>query len=81
MTDADPAVAMSLAGTWAVRYCTKPPPLRVGVVVKLTPFQRTTELCAKVLPLTVILNAAPPDDALDGDREVIDGDGAWTLKL
>ena len=64
-----PAEAISAAGTWAVNAVVRPPPLTTGVVVRLTPFHRTTELWSNVLPLTVSVKADPPAVALLGDRD------------
>ena len=44
-------------------------------VVRSVPFQRTTELEMKLLPLTVSVKAGPPAVADEGDRLVIAGTG------
>jgi hypothetical protein len=70
LTAREPAVARSVlvivARSWEV--LTK-------VVVRLAPFQRTTEVLAKPLPLTVRVRAALPATALDGDRLLMAGTG------
>ena len=71
---------MSLAGTVAEMAVVNPL-LTVCDVVKLVPFQRMTELWSKVVPLTVRVKAEPPAVALDGDNDVITGNGACTAKL
>ena len=50
-----PALAISAAGICAVSWV-----LLTKVVVRSAPFQRTTELLMKFVPLTVNVNAAPP---------------------
>ena len=45
------------------------------VVVRLAPFQFTTEPVIKPLPFTVSVKAAPPAVALAGDNELIVGNG------
>jgi len=46
-----------------------------NVVVRLLPFQLTTEPETNPVPLTVRVNAAPPAVALAGDSELIVGTG------
>jgi hypothetical protein len=80
---AEPAEAISVAGTAAVRCV---PESRV--VASSTPFHRTTEPdepVTKFVPLTPKLNAAAPTTAEAGSRELIVGVGAlivngnWSL--
>src|ERR1017187_1139685 len=80
VTVADPAEAMSLAGMVA-DMAVVIPLLTVCDVVRLVPFHCTTELWLKVVPLTVRVKAEPPAVALDGDSDVITGNGACTAKL
>ena len=61
VTEAVPAVAMSLAGTAAVNCVAVP-----GVVTNAAPFHFTTEVLMKFVPVTVSVNAAPPAVAEDG---------------
>lgn len=61
VTDAVPAVAMSLAGTAAVNCVALP-----NVVVSATPFQCTAEVLMKFVPVTVSVKAAPPALAEEG---------------
>src|SRR4029453_1931483 len=65
VTDAVPAVAMSVAGIAAVSWVAL-----TTVVVRAAPFHRTTELATKFDPVTVSVNAGPPAAVLDGDRLV-----------
>ena len=44
------------------------------------PFHRTTDPETNPEPLTVSVKAAPPAVALDGESEVIDGAGLFTVK-
>jgi hypothetical protein len=46
-----------------------------NVVVRLAPFQRTTDDETNLLPFTVNVNAGPPVAALVGAREVATGTG------
>ena len=48
------------------------------VVARALPFQRTTELPLKLLPLTVIVKPASPATLADGVMLVIEGAGFWT---
>jgi hypothetical protein len=61
---------MLLAGMAAVNCVLLP-----NVVVRLEPFQRTTELEIKLEPSTVRVKAAPPAVALMGEMEVSVGTG------
>src|SRR5438093_6333509 len=63
-----PAVVMSPA-EMAARNSV----LLTNVVVRSEPFQRTTDGAAKLAPLTVSANAAPPAVALLGERETAVG--------
>jgi len=45
------------------------------VVVRLVPFQFTTDPLMNPVPFTVRVKAAPPAVAADGDREVMEGTG------
>ena len=65
VTDAVPAAAMSVAGIAAVSWLAL-----TKLVVRSTPFQRTTEPLTKLLPFTVSVKACPPAAALLGEREV-----------
>lgn len=62
--------ARSLAGIAAVSCMAL-----TNVVVRLAPFQRTTELEIKEAPLTVSVVAASPALALEGEMEVMLGRG------
>ena len=61
VTDAVPAVAMSLAGTAAVNCVALS-----NVVTKPTPFHLTAEALMKFVPVTVSVKAAPPAVAEEG---------------
>ena len=50
-----PGVTMSLAGIAAVTW-----PALTNVVVRATPFQRTSEVPTKLLPFTVSVKRGPP---------------------
>jgi hypothetical protein len=76
VTDAVPAVAMSLAGTEAVNSV----PLKCFVVSPV-PFHCTVEVETKFVPVTVRVNAAPPAVALAGESEVAVGDGLLTVNV
>src|SRR2546422_1018693 len=62
VTCADPARATSLAGMAACNWV----PL-TNVVVRLVPFQRTTDEARKFVPVTISVNPAPPAVALLGE--------------
>jgi hypothetical protein len=76
VTDAVPAVAMSLAGTEAVSFV----PLTYFVASPV-PFHCTVELETKFVPVTVRVNAAPPAVALEGESEVAPGFGLLIVKV
>src|SRR5262245_61017443 len=69
-TFAFPLCAMSAAPICAVSC-----PRLTKVVVRLLPFHCTTEADTKFAPLTVRVNAAPPPEALAGERLLMDGAG------
>ena len=48
-----------------------------NVVVRLLPFQRTTEELTNFFPVAVSVNAAPPAVALLGERELSVGEGLF----
>src|SRR5882724_458453 len=70
VTDAVPPVAISAAVicAWSCVALTY-------VVVRLLPFQRTTDVIAKFVPVAVSVNAAPPAEALVGEIELSVGTG------
>ena len=70
MTCAVPAVAISAAAICAVSWVAE-----TKVVVRLAPFQRTTEPETKLLPPTVRTKAAPPAAAEVGASVPITGKG------
>jgi hypothetical protein len=79
LTAAEPALARSdvvmVARSWLAL---------TNVVVRLPPFQRTTEPFTNPLPLTVSVSVALPAEALVGDRLVATGTGlagAVTVKV
>jgi hypothetical protein len=74
VTGTVPATAMSEAGIAAVNLVAE-----TNVVVRSSPFQRTTELVTKLLPLTVSVNAAPPAVRDDGLRLEIVGTGGLLI--
>jgi hypothetical protein len=76
VTWAVPAVAMSAAEREACNW-----PALTYVVVRLDPFQFTTDPLTNPDPLTVRVNAAPPTVVAVGDREVIDGTGLFVCQL
>jgi hypothetical protein len=76
LTDAVPAVAMSLAGTEAVNFV----PLTYFVVSALL-FHCTVEVETKFFPNTVRVNAAPPAVALEGESAVGPGFGLLMVKV
>ena len=65
---------MSAAVTWTVNCV-----LFTGVVVRLAPFQRTTELPMNPVPLIVSVKPRPPGVAQNGLRPVIIGTGLPTM--
>jgi len=70
LTEAEPEVAIKLAGTVAVSCIAEP-----KVVARAEPFHNTVSPETKLLPLTVRENAEPPAIALAGDSEVTVGVG------
>jgi hypothetical protein len=70
-----PPPAMSLAGTAAVS-CVE----LTYVVVSAVPFQFTTELETKFVPVTVSVKAAPPAVAVEGESVVTVGVPTLTVK-
>jgi hypothetical protein len=77
-----PAVAMAEAGTATVSWLAL---TKVVFEVWAVPFKFTTALAAKLVPLTVIVNAAPPAVALLGANAetvgIIPATGAVILEL
>ena len=69
-------MAMSAAGMLAVNWV----PL-TKVVVRSTPFQRTTDPATKFAPVTVKLNPAPPAVALPGESCVSVGTALLIVKV
>src|SRR6266404_1726106 len=65
VTVAVPVAAMSFASIWARSWV-----LLTKVVVRLVPFQRTTDVTAKFVPVVVSVKAAPPATTLVGLIEV-----------
>src|SRR4029077_418429 len=76
VTEALPAVTMSAAVMAAVSCG-----LLMKVVVRLLPFQRTTEPDTKLVPVAVRVKAAPPAAALVGDSDVSVGAGLLTVNV
>ena len=76
VTEAVPAAAMSAAVIWAVSCVLLP-----NVVVRLLPFQRTTDEPLKFVPVTVSVNPAPPAVALAGAIEVSVGAGLLIVNV
>lgn len=70
VTSTVPPAATSLAGIAALNWV-----VLTTVVVRFEPFQRTTELEIKFLPVAVSVKAAPPAVALAGEIEVSVGTG------
>jgi hypothetical protein len=71
-----PAVVISPAGIVARNW-----PLLMKVVVRLLPFQRTTEVLTKFDPFTVRVKSTPPAVALVGDVLARVGAGLETVKV
>lgn len=65
-----PAVARSFGVIAAVNFA-----LLIYVVVRAEPPHRTTEPAMNFDPVTVMVNARLPAEALDGDSEVMPGTG------
>ncbi len=76
VTWAVPAVAMSAAVIAAVNWVEE-----TKVVVRFDPFQRTTDLATKLLPLTVSVKAGPPAAAEEGLRLLVVGAGLLIVKV
>ena len=76
VTFAVPAVATSLAGIVAVSTV-----LETKVVVRGLPFQRTTELVTKFVPVMMRVNPPLPATVVDGLIVVIVGDGFVMVKV
>jgi len=76
VTLAVPAVAMSDAGTVAVRVV-----LLTNLVVSLVPFHSMLELDTKLVPVAVSVNEDPPWVAELGEIEVRVGAGLSTVKV
>ena len=74
VTEAVPAVAMSVAGMAAVSCVAL-----TKVVVRAFPFQFTVEFAVKLFPLTVRVNAAPPAIAAFGLIELVVGAGVLAV--
>jgi hypothetical protein len=70
VTEALPAVAMSLAGIVAVNWVAL-----TKAVKRLAPFQRTTELEVKFVPVAVKVNPSAPAAPVLGEMDVRDGTG------
>src|SRR5207247_10549414 len=75
VTAAVPVAAMSLAGI-AAWSCV----LLTNVVVRLLPFQRTTDDARKFVPVTVSVNAPLPTAAVLGGMELAVGTG-WLVVM
>ena len=76
VTEAVPAVAMSLAGTAAVNCVALP-----NVVTNAVPFHFTTEALMKLVPVTVNVKAAPAAVAEEGCSAVSVGTGLFVPAL
>jgi hypothetical protein len=76
VTDVVPAVAISAAVIWAVSCV-----WLTNVVGRLLPFQRTTDVMAKLLPVAVSVNATPPAVVLVGLIELSVGAGFVAVML
>ena len=76
VTDAVPAVAMSFA-----RICAWSWVLLRKVVIRLAPFQRTTDELLKFVPVAVSVNAALPASALGGEIELSVGTGLLIVNV
>jgi hypothetical protein len=70
VTEALPVAAISLARIWACRLV-----LLMKVVVRLLPFQRTTDAVTKLVPVAVSVNAPLPAAAVFGRTELNVGTG------
>ena len=76
VTGAVPAVATSFA-----RICAWSWVLLTRVVVRLTPFQRTTDALLKFVPVATSVNAALPATALVGEIELSVGAGLLIVNV
>ena len=76
VTEAVPAVAMSLWGTAAVNCVALP-----NVVVSAAPFHWTTELLTKLVPITTSVKPAPPAVAEEGESALTVGTGLFAAAL
>jgi hypothetical protein len=76
VTETMPALAMSLAGTWAVTCAAL-----TNVVVSDDDPQYTVAPVAKTDPFTVSVNAAPPAVAMGGERLPSTGTAGLTVIL
>ena len=76
VTGAVPAVAMSFA-----RICAWSWVLLRKVVVRIAPFQRTTDELLKFVPVAVSVNAALPASALGGEIELSVGTGLLIVNV
>ena len=76
VTGTVPCAATSLDGIDAVRRV-----VLTKVVVRSTPFQRTTELDMNPEPFTVNVRAAAPAVALDGESELETGTGLDPVEI
>ena len=70
VTAAKPGVAISVAGIEAISSV-----LVRKVVVRVEPFQRTSDVVTKPVPITDRVKAGPPAGVDDGSRRVIAGVG------
>src|SRR5205809_766045 len=76
VTGAVPGVAMSFA-----RICAWSWVLLRKVVVRIAPFQRTTDELLKFVPVAVSVNAALPASALGGEIELSVGTGLLIVNV
>ena len=76
VTDAVPAVAISAALMAAVSCVAL-----TKVVVRFAPFQRTTEVATKLLPVTVRVKLAPPAVRLLGESALVPGKGLLIVNV
>jgi hypothetical protein len=76
VTGTVPAATMSAAVIWAWSWV-----LLTNVVVRLLPFQRTTDVVAKFVPVAVSVKAGPPAVALLGEIELSVGAGLLIVNV
>lgn len=76
VTAAVPAVAISAVGIAALNCMEE-----TKVVTRSAPFHFTVEVLTKLLPLTVSVNSLPPGAAEEGLKELMAGDGLFTVKF